>query len=91
MDSFCIFHKIPYYNKASRSNVTLKNIFCPIIEKHHVDTINSEINTIGADAKLIVYGTYDAKTNTLTLGSDVYTFTPNHFSKKGNVSIDAVT
>lgn len=34
-----MFHKTPYYNKALRANVTLKNIFSPIIEKHHVDVV----------------------------------------------------
>ncbi len=34
-----MFHKTPYYNKASRANVTLKNIFSPVIEKHHVDVV----------------------------------------------------
>jgi predicted MPP superfamily phosphohydrolase len=33
------FHKTPYYNKASRANVTLKNIISPVIEKHHVDVV----------------------------------------------------
>ncbi len=33
------FHKTPYYNKASRANVSLKNIISPIIEKHHVDVV----------------------------------------------------
>ncbi|WP_234121692.1 purple acid phosphatase family protein [Clostridium hydrogenum] len=37
--NFVFFHKTPYYNKASRANVTLKNIFDPIIEKHHVDVV----------------------------------------------------
>lgn len=34
-----MFHKTPYYNKASRANVALKNIFSPVIEKHHVDVV----------------------------------------------------
>lgn len=34
-----MFHKTPYYNKASRANVTLKNILSPVIEKHHVDVV----------------------------------------------------
>lgn len=34
-----MFHKTPYYNKASRANVTLKNIITPIIDKHHVDVV----------------------------------------------------
>lgn len=34
-----MFHKTPYYNKASRANVTLKKIFSPVIEKHHVDVV----------------------------------------------------
>ncbi|QXE19841.1 metallophosphoesterase family protein [Clostridium sp. 001] len=33
------FHKTPYYNKASRANVTLKNIITPVLEKHHVDVV----------------------------------------------------
>lgn len=228
--NFVFFHKTPYYNKAARANVTLKNIFDPVMEKHHVDvvfnghdhgvsrtypmnngkyytdyskgtvyyvtgrsgmkyysdlsskvwdsffydpndmpcyesvqlngdkltikatkedgtvvdnfvidkdnpsnstqvtlptaynidTTNPEVNAIGADARLVVYGTpiafgsnqaevvngkayinlkyvaayldgtYDAKTNTLTLGSTAYTFTADDLSKKGNVSIDAL-
>lgn len=34
-----IFHKTPYYNKATRANETLKAAFCPIIEKYHVDVV----------------------------------------------------
>ncbi|AZV55602.1 metallophosphoesterase family protein [Clostridium sp. AWRP] len=33
------FHKTPYYNKASRANITLKNIISPVLERHHVDVV----------------------------------------------------
>ncbi|MDR3596403.1 metallophosphoesterase family protein [Clostridium sp.] len=34
-----MFHKTPYYNKATRNNPAVKDIFTPIIEKHHVDIV----------------------------------------------------
>lgn len=37
--NFVFFHKTPYYNKASRANNTVEQIFSPIIEKHHVDVV----------------------------------------------------
>lgn len=34
-----MFHKTPYYNKATRNNPAVKDIFTPVIEKHHVDIV----------------------------------------------------
>lgn len=34
-----MFHKTPYYNKQTRNNPAVKDIFTPIIEKHHVDIV----------------------------------------------------
>jgi len=34
-----IFHKTPYYNKASRANELIKAAFTPIIDKYHVDIV----------------------------------------------------
>ncbi len=34
-----IFHKTPYYNKASRANEVIKAAFTPIIDKYHVDIV----------------------------------------------------
>lgn len=34
-----MFHKTPYYNKKSRNNPAVKDIFTPIIEKYHVDVV----------------------------------------------------
>jgi hypothetical protein len=34
-----MFHKTPYYNKATRNNPAVKDILTPIIEKHHVDIV----------------------------------------------------
>ncbi|MBU3182178.1 metallophosphoesterase [Clostridium psychrophilum] len=34
-----MFHKTPYYNKATRNNPSVKDIFTPVIEKHHVDVV----------------------------------------------------
>lgn len=34
-----IFHKTPYFNKASRANEIIKAAFTPIIEKYHVDVV----------------------------------------------------
>jgi acid phosphatase type 7 len=34
-----LFHKTPYYNKATRSNEQVKAILTPIIDKHHVDLV----------------------------------------------------
>ncbi|OPJ56127.1 purple acid phosphatase family protein [Clostridium oryzae] len=36
---FVLFHKTPYYNKASRANIVLEKYLDPIIEKHHVDVV----------------------------------------------------
>ncbi len=33
------FHKTPYDIKRSRNNPTIKQAFCPIIERHHVDIV----------------------------------------------------
>ncbi|MGV8979989.1 purple acid phosphatase family protein [Clostridium sp.] len=33
------FHKTPYYNKASRANVLLKEELTPIFDKYHVDVV----------------------------------------------------
>ncbi len=33
------FHKTPYYNKGARANEVVKAIFCPVIEKYHVDIV----------------------------------------------------
>lgn len=34
-----MYHKTPYYNKATRNNPAVKDIFSPVIEKHHVDIV----------------------------------------------------
>jgi 3',5'-cyclic AMP phosphodiesterase CpdA len=34
-----IFHKTPYYNKATRANEIIKAAFTPIIDKYHVDVV----------------------------------------------------
>ena len=34
-----MFHKTPYYNKATRNNPAVKDILTPVIEKHHVDIV----------------------------------------------------
>lgn len=34
-----MFHKTPYYNKATRNNPAVKSILTPVIEKHHVDIV----------------------------------------------------
>jgi hypothetical protein len=34
-----LFHKTPYYNKASRTNEPIKAAFCPIFDKYHVDFV----------------------------------------------------
>ena len=34
-----MFHKTPYYNKKTRNNPAVKDIFTPVIEKHHVDVV----------------------------------------------------
>lgn len=34
-----MFHKTPYYNKATRNNPAVKDIFTPVIDKHHVDIV----------------------------------------------------
>lgn len=34
-----IFHKTPYFNKATRANEKIKATFCPVIDKHHVDLV----------------------------------------------------
>jgi 3',5'-cyclic AMP phosphodiesterase CpdA len=34
-----IFHKTPYYNKATRTNEIIKAAFTPIIDKYHVDVV----------------------------------------------------
>lgn len=34
-----MFHKTPYYNKKTRNNPAVKDIFTPVIEKHHVDIV----------------------------------------------------
>ena len=34
-----LFHKTPYYNKATRSNEKVKAVLTPIIDKHHVDLV----------------------------------------------------
>lgn len=33
------FHKTPYYNKATRTNETIKKAFQPIFDKYHVDVV----------------------------------------------------
>ncbi|MDI6618503.1 MAG: metallophosphoesterase family protein [Clostridiales bacterium] len=33
------FHKTPYYIKKTRNNPAVKDIFTPIVEKHHVDIV----------------------------------------------------
>lgn len=37
--TFVLFHKPPYYNKGNRANVLIKEIFCPIFDKYHVDVV----------------------------------------------------
>jgi len=34
-----LFHKTPYYNKATRSNEKVKAVLTPVIDKHHVDLV----------------------------------------------------
>ena len=34
-----LFHKTPYYNKGYRTNISIKNTFCPVIDKYHVDVV----------------------------------------------------
>jgi len=34
-----LFHKTPYYTKASRANEAIKAAFCPIIEKYHANLV----------------------------------------------------
>ena len=34
-----LFHKTPYYNKATRSNEQVKAVLTPVIDKHHVDLV----------------------------------------------------
>lgn len=34
-----LFHKTPYYNKATRANENLKKVLLPVIDKHHVDLV----------------------------------------------------
>ncbi|MBL4934073.1 purple acid phosphatase family protein [Clostridium paridis] len=34
-----MFHKTPYYNKKTRNNPAVKDIFTPVIDKHHVDVV----------------------------------------------------
>lgn len=34
-----MFHKTPYYNSATINNPSVKDIFTPVIEKHHVDIV----------------------------------------------------
>ena len=34
-----LFHKTPYYNKASRSNENIKSAFGPILDQYHVDVV----------------------------------------------------
>ena len=34
-----MFHKTPYYNKATRNNPAVKDILTPVIEAHHVDIV----------------------------------------------------
>ena len=34
-----MYHKTPYYNKATRNNPAVKDILTPVIEKHHVDIV----------------------------------------------------
>jgi len=35
------FHKTPYYNKGNRTNVLLKETFCPLFDQYHVDVVFS--------------------------------------------------
>ncbi|VBB07080.1 Hypothetical protein LUCI_2324 [Lucifera butyrica] len=37
--TFVLFHKTPYYNKGTRSNILLKKIFTPIFDQYHVDVV----------------------------------------------------
>ena len=34
-----MFHKTPYYNKATRSNEDIKAVFDPILDQYHVDVV----------------------------------------------------
>lgn len=34
-----MYHKTAYYNKKTRNNPAVKDIFTPVIEKHHVDIV----------------------------------------------------
>ncbi|MDU2063872.1 MAG: metallophosphoesterase [Sporomusaceae bacterium] len=34
-----LFHKTPYYNKATRANENVKAAFLPVFDKHHVDVV----------------------------------------------------
>jgi acid phosphatase type 7 len=37
--TFVFFHKTPYYNKGNRTNTLIKQIFCPIFDRYHVDVV----------------------------------------------------
>ena len=37
--TFVLFHKTPYYNKGNRTNTLIKNVFCPVFDKYHVDVV----------------------------------------------------
>lgn len=34
-----MFHKTPYYNKATRTNELIKSVFTPVFDKYHVDLV----------------------------------------------------
>lgn len=53
-----IFHRTPYYNKATRANDLIKEAFVPIIDKYHVDVVfNGHDHAISR--------TYPMKNNTM--------------------------